>query len=337
MSRVAVLAGGRSSEREVSLASGASVAEGLVDAGHQVVSIEIDSEGKWILDGEALALTPGQGIEAVDVVFPVVHGPWGEDGTLQGLLESLRVAYVGSGVYASALCIDKLLAKERLAQAGIDQVEFVAVTAESWVSDSASVAKSVEGFGLPVWVKPARLGSSVGISRVDDLNQLNAAVELALKHDPRVIIEASSNGREIEVSVMEVESQSGRHVIASPAGEITLPGAGEGEWYDYERKYNSGGMELVVPAELSSEQAAATARTAIAAFQACGCEDYARVDCFVEQGRVLINEINTAPGFTRTSVFASLFEADGFSYPKVLDTLVSSAIAKSARRERFVF
>jgi len=266
-----------------------------------------------------------------------VHGPWGEDGTLQGLLESLRVAYVGSGVYASALCIDKLLAKERLTQAGIAQVDFVAVTVESWAADRDSVAESVEGFGLPLWVKPARLGSSVGISRVDNLDQLSDAVILALKHDPRVIIEASSSGREIEVSVMEVESQAGREIVASPAGEITLPGALEGEWYDYERKYNSGGMELVVPAQLSPEQAAATAATAIAAFQACGCEDYARVDCFVEPDRVLINEINTAPGFTRTSVFASLFEADGLTYPNVLDTLVNSAITKSARREQFVF
>ena len=337
MSRVAVLAGGRSSEREVSLVSGASVADGLIDAGHQVVSIEIDQQGRWIRDGEQLSIAPGQGIEAVDVVFPVVHGPWGEDGTLQGLLESLRVPYVGSGVYASALCIDKLLAKDRLAQAGIAQVDFVAVTADSWPDNSEAVRRSVEGLGLPLWVKPARLGSSVGISRVDELDQLTDAVDLALTHDPRVIIEASSAGREIEVSVMEVESSEGRQIVASPAGEITLPGAAEGEWYDYERKYQAGGMQLVVPAELTAEQAAATAETAIAAFLACGCEDYARVDCFVEPERVLINEINTAPGFTRTSVFASLFEADGISYPQVLDTLVSSALAKSARRERYVF
>ena len=337
MSRVAVLAGGRSSEREVSLVSGASVAEGLADAGHQVVSIEIDPDGRWLCDGKFLKLTPGQGIEGVDVVFPVVHGPWGEDGTLQGLLESLRVAYVGSGVYASALCIDKLLAKERLAQAGIEQVEFVAVTEESWAGDSGAIAESVAGFGLPLWVKPARLGSSVGISRVDQLEQLTAAVELALKHDPRVIIEASSSGREIEVSVIELESTAGRAIVASPAGEITLPGAAEGEWYDYERKYKAGGMELVVPAKLSAAEAAATAATAIAAFRASGCEDYARVDCFVEPGRVLINEINTAPGFTRTSVFASLFEADQISYPELLDTLVSSALANAARREHYVF
>ena len=337
MSRVAVLAGGRSSEREVSLVSGASVAEGLIDAGHQVVSVEIDTDGRWLRAGEPMTLTPGQGIDSVDVVFPVVHGPWGEDGTLQGLLESLRVPYVGSGVYASALCIDKLLAKERLAQAGIAQVDFVAVTADSWAAERESLSEQVGGFGLPLWVKPARLGSSVGISRVDQLDQLTEAVELALKHDPRVIIEASSSGREIEVSVMEVESPEGRRIVASSAGEITLPGAAEGEWYDYERKYKAGGMELVVPADLSAEDAAATSATAISAFQACGCEDYARVDCFVEPGKVLINEINTAPGFTRTSVFASLFEAGGISYPQVLDTLISSAVAKSARRERYLF
>ena len=338
MSRVAVLAGGRSSEREVSLASGASVMAGLADAGHEPTLIEIDREGGWKSNGERVSITPGRGLNDIEVVFPVVHGPWGEDGTLQGLLESLRVPYVGSGVFASALCIDKLLAKERMAHAGIPQVDFVSVTPDRWAGARASVEAEVTLLGLPVWVKPARLGSSVGISRVASIEELAAAVELALRHDPRVIVEASSAGREIEVSVIETVDADGRFdLLASPPGEITLPGAAEGEWYDYERKYKAGGMELEVPADLTADEVEVVTSTAIRAFIAAGCSGYARVDCFFEPGCALINEINTAPGFTRTSVFARLFEASGISYPDLLNRLIAVAVAAFNERERFEF
>jgi len=338
MSRVAVLAGGRSSERDVSLASGASVMGGLADAGHQPTLIEIDSDGSWHSNGERVSVTPGNGIEGIDVVFPVVHGPWGEDGTLQGLLESLRVPYIGSGVFASALCIDKLLAKEWMAHAGIPQVAFVSVTPDRWAGARASVESEVALLCLPVWVKPARLGSSVGISRVGSTDELGAAVELALKHDPRVIVEASSPGREIEVSVLETVDADGRFdLLASPPGEITLPGAAEGEWYDYDRKYKAGGMELVAPANLTAAEVEVVTSTAIRSFVAAGCTGYARVDCFLEPGRALINEINTAPGFTRTSVFARLFEASGVTYPNLLNRLIEVAVAAFNEREKFEF
>ena len=337
MSRVAVLAGGRSSERDVSLASGESVVAGLVDAGHQPQLIEIDADGVWLLGGSEVSLVPGRGLPGFDVAFPVVHGPWGEDGSLQGLLESLRVAYVGSGVHASALCIDKLLAKERMEQVGIEQVGFAAVTRSTWDSDRTGLVASISQLGLPVWVKPARLGSSVGISRVDSPDQLVEAVELALHHDPRVIVEQSSPGREIEVSILEVSGPEGSELVTSPPGEITLPGAGEGEWYDYERKYSAGGMELLVPAELPPADSKLLVETALRAFAEAGCSGYARVDCFVEPGRVLLNEINTSPGFTRTSVFGRLLEAGGRTYPEVLGTLVATAIARHRELESYSF
>ena len=337
MSRVAVLAGGRSSEREVSLASGESVVAGLVDAGHEPRLVEIDQQGVWRLDGTEMAIVPGRGLPGFDVAFPVVHGPWGEDGTLQGLLESLRLPYVGSGVHASSLCIDKLLAKERMAEVGVPQVGFVAVTRATWDSDRPAIAAAVAELGSPVWVKPARLGSSVGISRVDSVGQLDEAVALALRHDPRVIVEQSSSGREIEVSVLEVTGQEGSELVTSPPGEITLPGAAEGEWYDYERKYSVGGMELVVPAELQNADSKLLVETVLRAFVAAGCSGYARVDCFVEPGRVLLNEINTSPGFTRTSVFGRLLEAGGWTYPDVLAALVATAVARHAELDSYCF
>lgn len=338
MSRVAVIAGGRSSEREVSLASGAAVTEGLTEAGHDAAMIEIGTDGAWAIGGSPVAVRPGAGIEGFDVAFPVVHGPFGEDGTLQGMLESLMVPFVGSGVLASALCIDKIVAKRWLAAAGLDQVGFVEVGPAGWSEDRPALELAVAELGFPVWVKPARLGSSVGISRVDGLEGLAEAVELALRHDPRVIVEASSPGREIEVSVIERVAPDGSIVVvASPPGEITLPGAAEGDWYDFERKYEEGGMELLVPAPIDEAEDRMVRETALRAFAAAGCEGYARVDCFLESGRVLINEINTAPGFTRTSVFGRLFAADGVPFPELLDSLVQSALVRHARIGHYAF
>ena len=219
-------------------------------------------------------------------------------------------------------------------QEGIQQVDYVGLTAQDWADRREAVLAASRALGSPVWVKPSRLGSSVGISRVDDPtgDELVTAIELALGYDPRVIVEESCSGREIEVSVIEQVDAVGRAtLVMSSAGEITLPGAAEGEWYDYARKYEAGGMELVVPAQVTDEQAEMVNETVGRAFRAIGCEGYSRVDTFLDGENVLINEINTSPGFTQTSVFATLFAADGRSYPEVLDELLAAALARAER------
>ncbi|HEY5332504.1 MAG TPA: hypothetical protein VIJ21_03085, partial [Solirubrobacterales bacterium] len=222
--KVAVLTGGRSSEHEVSLNSGASVIKGLEEAGHEVVEVRIARDGGWSSAGAAVELAPGGGLLGADVAFPVLHGAFGEDGSLQGLLEMLDLPYVGSDVLSSATCMDKLTLKRLLAGQGIPQVDFVAVGEEGWRERCAEL-------GTPLWVKPSRMGSSVGITRIEDLTALDGAVETALRHDPRVIVEASATGREIECSVLGNEETR-----TSMPGEILA----HAEWYDYEAKYAEG-------------------------------------------------------------------------------------------------
>jgi D-alanine-D-alanine ligase len=307
---VAVLGGGRSSEHDVSLDSAAAVRAGLADAGHDVLEVELRRDGTWWHAGEEVALRPAGGLLGADVAFPVLHGPFGEDGTVQGLLELLDVPYVGSGVTASAVCMDKLLLKDLMAQAGVPQVGYVHAVEGSPVP---------EQLGLPLWVKPARLGSSVGIVRVDDPADFPAAVRTALEHDPRVIVEAHSAGLEIECSVLGDQ--------ASEPGEIVLNT--ETGWYDYEAKYTPGGMELVVPARISDAAREQVMTLAVEAFQHAGCEGLARVDFFVDGDDVLLNELNTMPGMTATSVWGKLWEASGLGYPDALNRLCELA------RERF--
>jgi D-alanine-D-alanine ligase len=320
--RVAVLCGGRSSEHDVSLRSGASVARGLEQAGHEVATVTIERDGRWLHAGEAVALAPAAGLLGADAVFPALHGAFGEDGSVQGLLEWLDVPYVGSDVLASAICMDKLTLKRLFAQRGIPQVEFVAVGDEGWQARCADL-------GLPLWVKPSRMGSSVGITRVTDLAELDAAVEMALRHDPRVIVEASAQGREIECSVLGNDSPR-----VSPPGEIVA----HAEWYDFEAKYEAGGMKLVVPAPLSEAETERVRDLAASTFTLAGCSGLARCDFFVEpDGDVLVNEINTMPGFTETSVYAKLLEADGIPYPDLCNRLVDLAIERhrNARSHEF--
>jgi len=304
--RVALLAGGRSSEHEVSLSSAAAVREGLEDGGHDVVTIEIGREdGRWTCAGEPVTLDPGAPPVGADIVFPVLHGPFGEDGTVQGLLETIDVPYVGAGVLASALCMDKALFKDLIASRGLPQVDYAAVRKD------VDPAELVERIGLPLFVKPARLGSSVGISKVGIAEELPPALALSFSHDPVAIVERMATGIEVECSVI-----GNREPLASIPGEIVA----HADWYDYEAKYAEGGMELIVPARVDERSRERVRSLATDVFRLSGCAGLARVDFFVEDGgRVLVNELNTMPGFTSTSVFAKLWEASGVPYGELLD------------------
>ncbi len=341
--KVAVLRGGRSSEHDVSLRSGAAVAAGLREAGHEVAEIVVERDGRWVHAGGPLALAPGQGLLGCDAAFPALHGPGGEDGSVQGLLEVLDVPYVGSDVGASALCIDKLAFKRTLIADGLPQVDF----AEASVVPGASRAKGAEADGseppleadpgwreraaamaLPLWVKPARLGSSVGISKVGSLGDLDAAVELARRHDPRVIVEADAPGKEVECSVL-----GHSELVSSIPGEIVA----HADWYDYEAKYSEGGMELRIPAEVSESAAERVRELAQRVFRLCGCSGLARCDFFVEGEQVLVSELNTIPGFTETSVYAKLLEAGGIPYPELCDRLVALAVERHEDMRSYEF
>jgi D-alanine-D-alanine ligase len=332
---VAVLAGGRSSEHEVSIASGRAVSEGLVGAGHHVRWVEIARGGAWFCDGERLHVTPGGGLLGVDVAFPVLHGPHGEDGTVQGLLEVLDVPYVGAGVTASAVCMDKVLFKERMAAAGLPQVAHHAVAQRELAADRQAVLARLARLGLPVFVKPARLGSSVGIAKVSAPDGLERALRRAFEHDPLAIVEAMSHGLEVECSVLGLSAGPGvagqPQAVASTPGEIVI----ENEFYDYEAKYTAGGMELVIPARVGAPVLDRVRELAVETFLRCGCEGLARVDFFVEGGRVLVNELNTMPGFTPTSVYAKLFEASGVPYPQLVDRLCRLALERHARERAY--
>lgn len=330
--RIAVLGGGRSSEHEVSLASAASVASGLRSAGHEVIAVEVGRDGVWRAPGgDELSFTPGRGWPGIDVVFPALHGPFGEDGTVQGLLELIDVAYVGAGVLASAACMDKVTFKELMASAAIPQVAYRALTARDWEADPEGALGTLSDLGLPVFVKPARLGSSVGIGRVAEPSALRPALVEAFKHDPLVIVEAGAPGIEVECSVLGNEEP-----IASVPGEILLA-AGESGWYDYEAKYTPGAMQLVVPARISESARERVQQLAVEAFIRSGCTGLARADFFVDGETVLVNELNTMPGFTETSVYGALFAHSGIPYPELLDRLVMFACERHERQRAYTY
>jgi len=325
--------GGRSSEHDVSMVSARSVVAALDPDRYEVREVEIGRDGAWALGpgsldeldpGTAGGLpvpTNGRPIEPlgdVDVVFPVLHGPFGEDGTVQGLLELAGVAYVGAGVAASALCMDKDLFKSVMRDKGIPVTRNVTALARH--RDRVS-----NPFGYPVVVKPARLGSSVGITIANDAEELARGVDLAFEHDEKILIEEYVSGVEVECSVLGNDEP-----IASLPGEI-VPLASD--WYDYSAKYDEGGMELVVPPRIPEQTTRRVQELAVAAFVAADCEGMARVDFFVRMdGEVLVNELNTIPGFTSTSVYAKLFEASGIPYPALLEHLVDLALERRDRR-----
>jgi D-alanine-D-alanine ligase len=337
--RVAVLSGGRSSEHDVSVDSARSVARALAELGYDVVDVVIDREGAWAIAREAgNELEPGgspessspdrlpapavtEALARVDVVFPVLHGPFGEDGTVQGLLELAGVPYVGPGVAASALCMDKDLFKAVMRDRGIPVTRNITLRE----GDLAYTP-----YGYPVFVKPARLGSSVGITKAHDDGELEAAAALAFEHDDKVLVEELVDGVEVEVGVL-----GNRSPIASLPGEIVVTNK---EWYDYEAKYAEGEMELVVPARISAAAARAAQELAVRAFVAAECEGMARVDMFVRgDSEVLVNELNTIPGFTGTSVYAKLFEASRVPYPTLLERLIELALERHERRRKLRF
>jgi D-alanine-D-alanine ligase len=347
--RVAVLTGGRSSEHDIAIASARSVLESLDPERYEAVPIEIGRDGRWALEAgsrrelgngrlvlpehsaapdpdaaETLPVpvreTTPAALGEVDVVFPVLHGPFGEDGTVQGLLELAGVPYVGAGVTASALCMDKDLMKAVLRDRGIPVTQNVTLRpAEPWQNP----------FGFPVFVKPARLGSSVGITKARTPAELDAGIELAFRHDEKVLIEQFVDGVEVECGVLGNDEP-----IASIPGEIVA----HADWYDFGAKYDEGGMELVVPPRVPDEAIDRLQELSVRAFVATDCEGMARVDCFVRpDGEVLINELNTIPGFTATSVYAKLFEASGISYAELLDRLIQLALERHRRRANLQF
>jgi len=329
-----VLAGGRSSEHEISLASARSVVEALDPARYETQTIEIGRDGTWALPAAPGAAEIGPGgtrlpvpttaspsmLGAVDVVLPILHGPFGEDGTVQGLLELAGVPYVGSGVTASALCMDKDLFKAVLRDRGIPVAPNITLRPGDPVENP---------FGYPVFVKPARLGSSVGISKARTAEELGAAVALARRHDDKVLVEEFQPGVEVEVGVL-----GNRNPVASVVGEIVS----HADWYDFDAKYAEGGMDLIVPARLPDETLEQVRRLAVEAFVATDCEGMARVDFFVRpDGAVVVNELNTIPGFTSTSVYAKLFAESGVPYAALLDRLVELALERHELRKSLDF
>ena len=353
---VAVLFGGRSSEHGVSCATAGGVL-GAIDRGRwNVVAVGITRDGRWVPasadaadwrlhDGrlphvesqERTVLPPRDAGERtwsvvdadgavsalaeVDVAFPLLHGPFGEDGTLQGALELVDARYVGSGVLASAMGMDKQYMKTALRGAGLPVTpDVVLAPGESPEGRRAEI----EALGLPVFVKPARAGSSMGISKVSDWEALDAAIAYAVKHDPKVLIERGVLGREIETAVLATPDG----VVASPAGEIVT--GGDHDFYDFEAKYlDEAAVDLRCPTELPDDVAAQVADIAVRAFNAVGAESLARVDVFVaEDGAVTVNEINTMPGFTETSMYPRMWAAAGVAYPDLVETLLQGALSR---------
>ncbi len=342
-----VVFGGRSGEHEVSLASARAIMEAL-SGRHEVVPVGITRSGRWISAGDpmrelesknkeipvasgvsglpASGRLPGS-LSSVDVVFPVLHGPFGEDGTIQGMLELAGIPYVGSGVLASAVGMDKLTMKKIFAHHGLPQVDWLGLTRKEWEEDGSNFVRRIEDLlGYPCFVKPANLGSSVGINKASDAHELEYALDEAAQLDRRLIVEAGVDAREIEVSVLGNEE-----VKVSVPGEIVIK---KNEFYDYEAKYTEGGMELIVPADIPHETTTELRRIARTAYEAIDAAGMARVDFFLERGtgRLLLNEINTIPGFTPTSVYSRLWASSGLPYEELLDRLIQLALERHGAR-----
>ena len=335
---VVVLFGGQSAEHDVSCVTAAHVIKALDSSKYDITAVGITREGKWVVaqpqadvlvaEGEPTSITPiveqARG-DARTVIFPLLHGPLGEDGTIQGVLELANIAYVGTGVLGSAVAMDKGVAKQVLHANGIPQPKYVSLR-EAHVNEAA-LLHAADTLGLPVFVKPANMGSSVGVSKANSIDEMRSAVEHALTYDEWVLIEEAVVGREIEVAVL-----GNVHARASVPGEI-IPG---NEFYDYADKYIGDGAQLIVPANLTADEVEAVQHLAIVIFHTLRAEGMARVDFFYEEnGRgFLCNEINTIPGFTPISMYPKLWQASGMSYPALLDELIMLALDRFSRRRR---
>lgn len=359
--RVAVVFGGRSTEHAISCSTAGGVIQALDSDRYEIVPVGITHDGRWVLTsgeperlaieggklpevdptGEELALLSDAGerglvvvepdqvpreLGAVDVVLPLLHGPYGEDGTIQGLFEMSGVRYVGSGVLASAAGMDKHYTKIVLQGHGIPVSPYVIARDRDWRLDRARIIEAVSRLGYPVFVKPARAGSSVGISKADEVGDLVDAVEAARAHDPKVLIEGMLHGREIECGVLQGRGDDPPE--ASTPGEIVVGGAHE--FYDFEAKYlDEENVDLRIPADLPAGVAERVRRMAVEAYKALSCEGLARVDFFyTTDGDLVVNEVNTMPGFTPFSMFPRLWAADGLDYPSLVDRLVRTALER---------
>lgn len=356
--RVAVIFGGQSGEHDVSLRSAQTVLSALDDDRFEAIPIGVTRDGQWLTGSDPMAqltassplfalegpaepdvetleiavastsqsLPSGLGAD-IDVVFPVLHGPMGEDGTVQGLLELAGIPYVGSNVLGSALAMDKAMAKLILERHGIPQAPWMLVHRRDWERDPGAVAGSIgDQLGYPCFVKPANMGSSVGVSKVHNPTELGAAMELASRLDRRIVVEKGVNARELEVSVLGNDAP-----IASVVGEVVSVN----EFYDYSAKYVDEGSQLIVPADIPAEVQAEVQRVAVDAFTALDLAGLARVDFFldVDTGRVVLNEVNTMPGFTSISMYPRLWEASGVSLPELVERLLQLALERSAERK----
>jgi D-alanine-D-alanine ligase len=342
--RVAVIFGGRSEEHEVSRTSAAAVIGALDPKRYEVVPVAITREGRWLPPkpsagllpkaGAAVATPPEAGVLQrfagaggdLDVIVPLVHGPFGEDGTIQGFLELADLPYVGSGVLASAVGMDKAVAKRLFAAHGLPQVESELVHRHQLLHDPAAVERrALDTIGLPCFVKPSALGSSVGVTKVKRAEDLLPALQLAARYDRKLLVECAVDAREVECGVLGNDDPQ-----VSLVGEIFY----DNEFYDYDAKYTEGKMKLVVPAALSEAQTAEVRRCARAAFLALDAAGMARIDFFVDRqdGAVYLNEVNTIPGFTSTSVYSRLWEASGVGYQELLDRLIQLALERHRDR-----
>jgi D-alanine-D-alanine ligase len=319
--RVGVLCGGRSGEHEVSLRSAESILDAIDRNKYEVIPITISHEGRW--EPFAISAEPHEGA-AVDVVFPVVHGTYGEDGTIQGLFELANVPYVGAGVLGSAAGMDKDVMKRLLRDAGLPIVDYWTVRRSEL---AAFLREQANNLPYPVFVKPANLGSSVGISKAHNAEELPSALHVAAEYDRKIVVERGVDAREIEMSVLGNDD-----AIASIPGEI-VPSR---EFYDYNAKYVDADSRLLIPAPLTEAQVKEVQRMGLATFKALECSGMARVDLFLEKstGKFYVNEINTLPGFTSISMYPKLWEASGIAYPELIDRLISLALERHAEKQK---